>query len=108
MTKKTTSVSASLASAVELINDIYDTDEMVDAAMKLRRTVGFDGVGTFVNSPVPAVGRLSDTLGLDYFPESAGMVLASKLEVRRVLANAGVDRVRHRRVDSAEDLRARR
>lgn len=87
-----------------IIDDIWNPQKMFDIALKVYHQIKFDGVATFSDSSIIALGMLSDYLGLDYFSEETARVLANKLEVRKRLSKAGVEGTRFFEINSFEDL----
>lgn len=92
-----------LADYQYIINDIRNTEEIYKVAKKIYNEIGFDGIVTFMNSPVKAIGRLCDELGFDYFSEETGTILADKLLVRKKLAELPKGNVKYRKITSLED-----
>lgn len=92
-----------LADYQYVINDIRDTEEIYTTAKKIYNEIGFDGIVTFMNSPVKAIGRLCDELGFDYFSEETGTILADKLLVREKLAELPIGNVKFRNITSLND-----
>lgn len=88
-----------------IIDDIWNPKKMFDIALEANKKHSFDGIATFADTSIIALGMLSDYLGLDYFSEAAAKVLINKLEVRKRLSKAGIEDTMFFEVNSLEDLK---
>lgn len=87
-----------------VIGDIYAEDEMYEMALKAKKEIGFDGLCTFMTSPLKVVGKLSDEFGFNYFSEQDAKILANKYEVRKRLEQAKLQKLRYAKIISFEEL----
>ncbi|KXG78230.1 ATP-grasp domain-containing protein [Thermotalea metallivorans] len=87
------------------ISDVRDTEEMFNLSLDIYKNKGFDGICTFMNSPIIAIGMLSDYLGFDYLSEETARILNNKYEVRRFLNVHGVEQLQFFKILSYEDLK---
>lgn len=87
-----------------IISNNRDINEMFDLSLEIYRTKGFDGVCTFMNSPVITIGMLSDYFGFDYFNEKIARILCNKYEVRKFLKSIGDDSIKFFKICNYEDL----
>lgn len=88
-----------------LIEDIHNTQEMFEVAVKIYDRVKFDGICTFMTSPILALGMLSDYFNLNYFSENVALILSNKYETRKYLHKIEADNVKFYKITSVEDLR---
>lgn len=98
------SMQISLADYQYLIPDINNQEEMYHVAKKIYDEIGFDGVVTFMNSPIPVVGKLSDELGFDYFTENTGGVLSNKYDFRKLLSKINKTNIAYSQIFALKDV----
>lgn len=87
-----------------LIDNNIDTDILFEAALDIYSDIGFNGIGTFMNSPVPALGRLSDYFELHYLTEKSGIILNSKAKTREFLKAKKLDSTLYYDIHSISEL----
>jgi len=87
-----------------IIDTIWDPKKMFDVAMDVYKKNKFDGVTTFSDSSVVALGMLSDYFGYDYYSEDTARKIVNKLEARKHMRKHGVDSTAFYEIHTYEEL----
>ncbi|GFI30812.1 ATP-grasp domain-containing protein [uncultured Clostridium sp.] len=86
------------------IDSIWNQEEVFEVAKKAYIENHCSGVLSFLDSSTVALGKISDYLGLNYYSEEDGRILANKVRVREMLESKKLNNVRFKKVHTRNDV----
>lgn len=86
------------------LEDIRNTDEMVEEVKRINKKMPIDGICTFATSAIKPLGILSDYFNLNYYSETVADILSNKYKTRRFISERGEKSIEFEKISCLNDL----